>query len=68
MRLAELLHRVVSPIALGIMFFCVLTPTAVLIRMTGRDAMKRRFDPAASTYWIERDPPGPDPAGLPNQF
>jgi hypothetical protein len=50
------------------MFFCVLTPMALLMRMTGRDAMKRRFDPTARTYWIERDPPGPDPAGLPNQF
>ncbi len=68
MKLAELLHRVVSPIALGIMFFCVLTPMALVMRMTGRDAMKRRFDPAARTYWLERDPPGPDPAGLPNQF
>ena len=68
MKLAELLHRVVSPVALCIMFFCVLTPMALVIRMTGRDAMKRRFDPAARTYWIERAPPGPDPAGLPNQF
>jgi len=68
MKLAELLHRVVSPIALGIMFFCVLTPMALVIRLIGRDAMKRRFDPAASTYWIERNPPGPDPTGLPNQF
>ena len=68
MRLAELLHRVVSPVALGLMFFCVLTPMALLMRMGRRDAMKRRFDPAARTYWIERDPPGPDAAGLPNQF
>jgi len=68
MKLAELLHRVVSPVALGIMFFLVLTPMALVMRLTGRDAMKRRFDPAATTYWLERDPPGPDPAGLPNQF
>jgi len=68
MKLAEVLHRVVSPIALAIMFFCVLTPMALVLRMTGRDAMKRRFDPVAKTYWIERDPPGPDPAGLPRQF
>jgi len=68
MKLAEFLHRVVSPVALAIMFFCVLTPMALVLRMTGRDAMKRRFDPVAKTYWIERDPPGPDPAGLPRQF
>jgi hypothetical protein len=68
MKLAEILNRIVSPIVLGAIFFVVLTPTAFVIRMLGRDAMKRRFDPAARTYWVERDPPGPDPAGLPNQF
>jgi hypothetical protein len=59
MTLAALLHRVVSPVALGIMFFCVLTPMALVMRMTGRDAMKRRFDPAARTYWIEARPTRP---------
>jgi predicted membrane protein len=68
MKLAEILNRVVSPIVLGAIFFVVLTPTALVMRMVGRDAMKRRFEPSARTYWVERDPPGPDPAGLPNQF
>jgi len=30
--------------------------------------MKRRLEPAARTYWVERDPPGPHADGLPNQF
>lgn len=68
MRLAELLNRIVSPIVLGAIFFGVITPTAWVMRMAGRDQMKRKYEPAASTYWIERNPPGPDPAGLPNQF
>ena len=68
MKLAELLNRVVSPIVLGVIFFGIFTPTAWVMRLAGRDAMKRRFDPATRTYWIERAPPGPDPAGLPNQF
>jgi hypothetical protein len=68
MKLAELLNRVVSPIVLGVIFYGVFTPIAWAMRWAGRDAMKRRFEPAAHTYWVERDPPGPDPAGLPNQF
>ena len=68
MKLAELLNRVVSPIVLGVIFFCLFTPTAWLLRSMGRDAMKRRFEPAIPSYWVERDPPGPDPTGLPNQF
>ena len=68
MKLAELLNRVVSPIILGVMFYGLFTPIAWVMRRAGRDAMKRRLEPAARTYWVERDPPGPDPAGLPNQF
>jgi hypothetical protein len=68
MKLAEILHRIVSPVALGIVFFGVLTPMGFAMRLFGRDTMQRRFDPSARTYWIERDPPGPDPSGLPNQF
>lgn len=68
MKLAEVLHHVVSPVVLGIVFFGILTPTAWVMRLAGRDALKRRFEPAARTYWVEREPPGPDPAGLPNQF
>ena len=68
MKLAELLNRVASPIVLGVIFYGVFTPVAWAMRLRGRDAMKRRFEPAARTYWVERAPPGPDPTGLPNQF
>jgi hypothetical protein len=65
MKLAEILNRVVGPVVLGAIFFLVLTPVAVAMRVIGRDAMKRRFEPAASTYWssvIRRAPirPAPD--------
>lgn len=68
MLLAQLLNRIVSPIVLGVIFYGIFTPTAWAMRLGGRDVMKRRFEPAARSYWVERDPPGPDPAGLPNQF
>jgi hypothetical protein len=68
MKLAELLNRVVSPIVLGVIFYGMFTPIAWGMRWAGRDAMKRRFEPESRTYWVDRDPPGPDPAGLPNQF
>jgi hypothetical protein len=68
MKLAELLNRIVSPLVLGLIFYGMFTPIAWGMRLAGRDAMKRRFEPEARTYWVNRDPPGPDPAGLPNQF
>ena len=68
MRLAELLNRVVIPVVLGLIYFGMFTPVAWGMRLRGRDALRRRFEPAAATYWIERDPPGPDPKSLPNQY
>ena len=59
MKLAELLHHVVSPVVLGVIYFGVFTPVGVVMRAFGRDAMCRRFEPAQPSYWVRRDPPGP---------
>ena len=66
-RLGELLGRVVSPVVLGAMYFVLITPLAVVLRLAGRDALRLRPRPADS-YWIERDPPGPSPESFRNQF
>ena len=41
MRLGLLLNKIVSPIVLGIVFFVVVTPLGLIMRMTGRDPMRR---------------------------
>jgi hypothetical protein len=33
------------------------TPVALLLRMLGHDAMQRRFDSSAQSYWVSRRPP-----------
>lgn len=63
-----LLHKIVSPIALGILFFGVVTPTGFVMRLLGKDLLRQRFDRSATTYWIARTPPGPDAESLKNQF
>ena len=68
MGLAALLHRIVSPIALAVVYFGVITPYAFVMRLAGRDALRRRRDPAAASYWIERAPPGPDAGSFPRQY
>jgi hypothetical protein len=68
MRLGLLLHRVVSPLVLGIMFFAVIAPMGALMRALGKDPLRRRFDPNAASYWVPRQPPGPSPRDLPEQF
>ena len=47
---------VVSYVVLGILFYLVLTPLALVFRMIGRDMLARSFDRSASTYWVRRPP------------
>jgi len=50
--LGHALGKVVSPIVLGIIFFGLLTPVAVISRLFGRDELRlRRSNP--TTYWIK---------------
>jgi hypothetical protein len=68
MKFGELLHRVISPIVLGAIFYGVITPYGTVMRLFGRDALRRKFQRELPSYWIERTPPGPDGSSLPNQF
>jgi hypothetical protein len=63
-----LLHKVVTPVVMALLFFFTVTPVGLLMRLTGKDPMYRRFDPAAKSYWIMRVPPGPAPDSMRNQF
>jgi Saxitoxin biosynthesis operon protein SxtJ len=47
---------VVSHAMMAIIFFGLLTPIALVFRIIGRDALERRMDPAARSYWQPRRP------------
>jgi hypothetical protein len=63
-----LMAAVVGPVALAVMFFGVITPYGWLMRRLGKGQIPVRFDKDAATYWIQRDPPGPAPKSLRDQF
>ena len=67
-KLGILLGKIVSPIALGILMYGVLTPIAVMLRLTGHDPLRLKVDRDAESYWIVRKPPGPPPDSMTNQF
>ena len=68
LRFGELLNRITSPIALAILFYGVVMPTGIAMRLFGKDPLRLRRDAQARSYWIDRDPPGPPPDSLKNQF
>lgn len=67
-KLGILLGKIVSPIALGIIFYFAVFPIGVVMRMTGKDPLRLKYDSAVDSYWITRHPPGPDPRELDKQF
>lgn len=68
MKFGLLLGRIVSPVVIGILYYGVITPFGIVMRLAGKDPLRLKRDPGAATYWIPRDPPGPPPDSLTNQF
>jgi hypothetical protein len=62
------LHHVVTPVVMGLLFFLTVTPMALLMRLCGKDPLRLKRDPAATSYWILRQPPGPAPESMSRQF
>ena len=54
MAVALPIGMVVSTVLMTVIYFLVLTPIGWLIRLLGHDAMGRKRDSVAKTYWIER--------------
>lgn len=67
MQFGELLGKIVSPLVLGIIFFLIITPTAMIGRAFGRDELKLRRK-SQSSYWIDRKSPSPRGDSFNNQF
>ena len=67
-RFGLLLHRFITPASLGAVFLFVVIPIGFSLRLFGKDPLRLRFDRAASTYWIHREPPGPAPDSMRQQF
>lgn len=49
---------VVSYAILAMLYFGIFTPISLAFRLLGRDALHRRFDASAKTYWAPRRPVG----------
>jgi len=67
-KLGMVLHRVINPLVLGLIFAMIIVPTALGMRLFGRRPIVWSPDPQAQSYWIPRDPPGPEADSLKNQF
>ena len=58
------LGKLISPVIMGVIFFLVVTPIGLIMRILGKDLLNLKFNKNKS-YWIKKDDPKSD---MKNQF
>mgnify|MGYP001208736133 CR=1 FL=1 len=53
-KLGEILGRFIAPVVMAIIYFLILTPISLLVRLSGKDLLKLKKN-KSSTYWIKRE-------------
>ena len=59
-----ILGKIISPIIMGVIFFLVVTPIGLLMRLLGKDLLNLKYNKNKS-YWIEKNGPK---SKMKNQF
>jgi len=54
-KLGEYLGYIIAPIVMGIVFFLIITPIGLALKLIGRDLLRLKFDETNNSYWIKRD-------------
>jgi hypothetical protein len=67
-RFGLLLHAIVSPIALGLVFALTVVPIGFMIRLLRKDVLSLTPHAEPSSYWISRDKKSSTPDSMRNQF
>ena len=67
-KFGTLMHKIVSPVVMALMYFAIFSPFALLLRMAGKKFLKLNWEKSAATYWEIRNPPGPTSDSIREQF
>src|SRR5262245_62176633 len=62
-----LLHAIVNPVIMALLFYGAVLPTGVVMRALGKDLLNLKKRPDSDSYWIMRRPPGPKPETMKDQ-
>ena len=54
-KLGEILGKIIAPIVMLLIFFIVITPIGLMLRLFGKDILGLKFSEKVKTYWITRD-------------
>ena len=52
-----ILGSIIAPIVMGFVFFLVITPIGLVMKIIGKDLLSIKYDKKKETYWVKRDKP-----------
>ena len=67
-RLGLLLGNIVAPLVMAILFFLIITPIGLIMRVVGKDLLKLKANKSINSYWIKRDSKEEANSSMKNQF
>ena len=53
-KFGEILGKVIAPIVMAVVYFLILTPISLLVRLFGKDLIEMKFSNNVKSYWIKR--------------
>mgnify|MGYP005705664793 FL=1 len=53
-KFGELLGKIIAPVVMAIIYFLILTPISLIVRLFGKDLLGLKFSKQLKTYWIKR--------------
>tara|TARA_B100001248_G_scaffold251402_1_gene226465 strand:+ start:523 stop:903 length:381 start_codon:yes stop_codon:yes gene_type:complete len=53
-KFGELLGKIIAPVVMAIIYFFILTPISLMVRLFGKDLLGLKFSKKLKTYWIKR--------------
>ena len=68
LKFGMLLHRIVNPVIMGLLFFGVFTPMGLIMRLFGADLLRLRTKTGATSHWILRADENLEKSSMTNQF
>ena len=53
-KFGEILGKIIAPIVMAVVYFLILTPISLLVRLFGKDLIEMKFNNKVNSYWIKR--------------
>lgn len=62
------LAKITNPVVLGLLYYLVICPISIVLKVVGFDPLHRRRDEGLETYWVDREKQLQDHYSMKNQF